>query len=167
MIVFQDQNEFPIKNMKEIDKTVSTLLIPEHLVEKFLQKRLEGHGNNTSVYLRNLLSMYRIITHSGMIPKPSKIKTEYQEENQNLKRVSFRPDNSDWIELGQLAIAFGKSRCWMFTFLLSLDLAGIWEILSESSLGLAVPTSPSLELMSYLILERFFHNFVRGYYIKV
>ena len=102
-----------------------------------------------------------------MIPKPSKIKTEYQEENQNLKRVSFRPDNSDWIELGQLAIAFGKSRCWMFTFLLSLDLAGIWEILSESSLGLAVPTSPSLELMSYLILERFFHNFVRGYYIKV
>ena len=42
MIVFQDQNEFPIKNMKEIDKTVSTLLIPEHLVEKFLQNRLVG-----------------------------------------------------------------------------------------------------------------------------
>jgi len=167
MIVFQDQNEFPIKNMKEIEKSVSTLLIPENLIEKFLQKRLEGHGNNTSAYLRNLLSMYRIITHSGMIPKPRKIKTEYQEEHQNLKRVCFRPNNSDWIELGQLAIAFGKSRCWMFTFLLSLDLDGLWEILSESSLDQAVPTSPDLELISYLSLERYFHDFERGYYIKV
>ena len=167
MIVFQDQNEFPIKNMKEIDKTVSTLLIPEHLVEKFLQNRLEGHGNNTSVYLRNLLSMYRIITHSGMIPKPSKIKTEYQEENQNLKRVSFRPDNSDWIELGQLAIAFGKSRCWMFVHLLQLDLLGMWRILVESKLHKVVPTLPSLELKVSLRFQKIKDYFSRLFYVRV
>ena len=33
--------------------------------------------------------------------------------------------NSDWIELGELALAFGKSRCWVFVYLLKLDLLGL------------------------------------------
>jgi hypothetical protein len=167
MIVFKNKDEYKIQDMNYKEKTVSTLLIPECILEFFLKRRNEEHGRNTAVYLRNLLSMYRIITHSGMLPKPRKIKTEYQKEKQNLQRISFRPGNSDWIELGELSIAFGKSRCWLFTYLLQLDYDGLWEILSKFFNHESVPTTPSLELKSYWTLQRYFHDFARGYHVKV
>ena len=107
-----------IDSLDERNQTVSTLLIPESMMPSFLFL-VKNHGaGNTSVYLRNLLFMYRTLTHSGMIPSPISVKTEYQEEGLNLCRVGFRPDNADWLELGELALAFGKSRCWLFVFLL-------------------------------------------------
>ncbi len=166
MITFNNI-EFKIQDMKEKNKTVSTLLIPESLLEKFLRKRQKKHKGNTTVYLRNLLALYRVLTYSGMIPPPSKIKTEYQEENLNLKRLSFRPDNSDWIELGELALAFGKSRCWIFTFLLKLDLNGFSEILSKFFPSQSVPTTPDLELKSSWTLQPYFHDFARSFHVKV
>ena len=129
---------------------------------------LKNHGaDNVTVYLRNLLSMFRTLTHSGMIPKPVKVKTEYQEEGQNLCRVGFRPNNADWIELGELALAYGKSRCWLFVYLLKLDIMGLWYLLAHSGLGFAVPTSPNVELESYWTLQRSELNFARKYYVKV
>ena len=64
----------------------------------------------------------------------------------DLKRISFRPNNDDWLELGELALAFGKSRCYVFTFLLELDLLGVLNILYESGLDRAVPTKNGLLL---------------------
>ncbi len=96
-----------------------------------------------------------------------KNKTEYQKENLNLKRLSFRPDNSDWIELGELALAFGKSRCWIFTFLLELDLSGFSKILSKSFPSQSVPTTPDLELKSSWTLQPYFHDFARSFHVKV
>ncbi|HRG45670.1 MAG TPA: hypothetical protein PLG41_05700 [Leptospiraceae bacterium] len=78
--------------MNERDKTISTLFVPVHLIAD-LNEKVKSHGNSFSAYFRNLLSMYRSITHSNMLPDPKKIKTEYQEEGLRLVRVSFRPAN--------------------------------------------------------------------------
>ena len=166
MIVFQNSNEFLLDTIDDRNHTVSTLLIPENLIPSFVFL-VKNHGaGNISVYLRNLLFMYRTLTHSGMIPEPITVKTEYQEEGQNLCRVGFRPSNSDWIELGELALAFGKSRCWLFVYLLKLDIMGLY-LLVHTGLGFAVPTSPNLELQSFWTLKRSEQNFARNYHVKV
>ena len=167
MIVFQNSNEFLLDTIDDRNHTVSTLLIPENLIPSFVFL-VKNHGaGNISLYLRNLLFMYRTFTHSGMIPEPITVKTEYQEEGQNLCRVGFRPSNSDWIELGELALAFGKSRCWLFVYLLKLDIMGLWYLLVHTGLGFAVPTSPNLELQSFWTLKRSEQNFARNYHVKV
>ncbi len=166
MIAFQNRKVFPINRLKELDKTISTVLVPAHLVEDLKQKTRE-HGNSLVVYLRNLLWMYRTFTHSGMIPPPRKIKTEYQNEGLDLKRVNFRVNNADWIELGELALVFGKSRCWMFTYLLELDILGVWDILSKFGLNIAVPTSTKLRLRVSLSLKRVLQHFERAYHVRV
>ena len=166
MIAFQNRKVFPINRLKELDKTISTVLVPAHLVEDLKQKTRE-HGNSLVVYLRNLLWMYRTFTHSGMIPPPRKIKTEYQNEGLDLKRVNFRVNNADWIELGELALVFGKSRCWMFTYLLELDILGVWDILSKFGLNIAVPTSTELRLRVSLSLKRVLQHFERAYHVRV
>lgn len=111
--------------------------------------------------------MYRTVTHSGMTPIPRKMKTEFQEEGLDLKRVCFRPQNSDWLELGQIALAFGKSRCWLFTFLLEIDIAGLFNVLVESGLDKAVPTKNKLLLRVSISLKRFSQEFTRSYHVRV
>ena len=166
MITFQNKIEFIREKINEEDNSVSTLLIPEYLVNDFLKRKQIYHGN-VSIYLGKLLRRFRTITHSGLIPEPIKIKTEYQEKQLNLQKVNFRPKNSDWIELGELALAFGKSRCWLFVYLLKLDLLGTWEILVKSGLKKIVPTVSNLELQSFWKSRKTLYNFARGYYIKV
>ena len=166
MIHFQNSQIFPIQNLNENEPTVSTLLVPAHLINQLNSKRKE-HGNRMTGYLRDLLKMYRTITHSGMIPLPKKMKTEFQEEGLDLKRVCFRPQNADWLELGQIALAFGKSRCWLFTFLLEIDIAGLWNMLVESGLDQAVPTKNKLRLCSSISLRRVAQEFIRSYHVRV
>ncbi len=166
MIAFQNSKTFKIEQLWKKDKSVSTLLVPAHLIAALKTKKKE-HGRQMTVYLRNLLKMYRTLTHSGMLPPPRKIKMEYQEEGLNLKRVTFRPSNADWLELGELALAFGKSRCFVFTFLLELDLSGFWEMLYESGLDDAVPTNSNLRLKVSCSLKRVLQDFTRSYHVRV
>ena len=166
MVTFQNKKVFRLDRLRETDKTISTLLVPAHLFEGLKQKTNE-HGKSLVVYFRNLLWMYRTLTHSGMIHSPRKIKTEYQNEGLDLRRVSFRVGNADWLELGELALAFGKSRCWMFTYLLELDLLGVWEILSKFGLNIAVPTSTKLRLRVSLSRSRVLQDFARSYHVRV
>ncbi|HRG48707.1 MAG TPA: DUF1564 family protein [Leptospiraceae bacterium] len=166
MIVFQNSKEFGREKINEEDETVSTLLIPDHLMADFLS-RTKKYKGNVSPYLRSLLRRFRSVTHTGILPDPKKIKTEYQVGNLNLRKVNFRPRNSEWVELGELALAFGKSRCWMFVHLLQLDLLGMWRILVESKLHKVVPTLPSLRLKSFWKLQRVVGNFARGYNVRV
>ncbi|MBP7282535.1 MAG: DUF1564 family protein [Leptospiraceae bacterium] len=166
MITFQNKRTFPFDRQRLADKTISTLLVPSHLIED-LKKKTKEHGNSLVIYLRNLLWMYRTITHSGMIHPPRKIKTEYQVEGLDLKRVNFRVSNVDWIELGELALAFGKSRCWLFVFLLELDILGLWETLSELNLSNAAPTKNKLRLKVSLSLRRVTEDFARSYHVRV
>ena len=78
MIIFQNKYNFLRKKINLEEDTVSTLLIPEHLKEAFLEKTKKYNGN-TSLYLRSLLRRFRTLTHSGMIPEPEKLKTSYQD----------------------------------------------------------------------------------------
>ncbi len=166
MITFQNSKYFKIDDLTQKDKSVSTLLVPAHLIDALKLKKNE-HGRQISVYLRNLLKMYKTLTHSGMLPRPRKIKTEFQDEGLDLKRITFRPNNADWLELGELALAFGKSRCWVFTFLFELDLTGFWETLYESGLNDAVPTKNKLHLKVSLTLRRVSQEFARSYHVRV
>ena len=166
MVTFQNKKTFRFDRKRLADKTISTVLVPAHLLES-LKKKTKENGNSLVAYMRNLLWMYRTVTHSGMIPPPRKIKTEYQEEGLGLKRLSLRVNNADWLELGELAPAFGKSRCWVFTFLLELDILGLWEILSESGLSNAVPTKNKLRLRVSLSVRRVLQDFARSYHVRV
>lgn len=148
------------------ENSTSTLLIPEFLFDDFLLKTKKFKGN-TALYLHSLLRRYRTVSYSGLIPEPEKLKTSYQDRDLNLKKVSFYPKNVDWIELGELALAYGKSRCWLFVFLLKLDLANMWSCLVEAKLNKIVPKISQLELGVFQRFERFSYNFTRGYHVKV
>ncbi len=166
MITFQNKNEFLRKKINKEDDTVSTLLIPKHLYKDFRLKSKKFKGN-PSLYLRSLLRRFRVITHSGMIPEPEKLKTTYQERKLDLQKVTFKPKNQDWLELWELAFVFGRSRCWMFVFLLKLDLVNMWHALVEAGLKKIVPMIPKVELEVFQRLERLSSNFARGYHVKV
>lgn len=166
MITFQNKNKFVRKNINLEENTVSSLLIPGHLNEGFRTKTKKFKGN-TAVYLHSLLRRFRTITHSGLIPEPEKLKTTYQDRDLNLMKVSFKPKNEDWIELGELALAFGKSRCWVFVFLLKLDLVNMWLLLVEAGLKKIVPMISNIELRVFQGLERFSYSFAREYHVKV
>lgn len=84
-----------------------------------------------------------------------------------LLRFNFRPANADWVELGELALAFGKSRCWLFVYLLKLDIVGMWHLLRKARLSFGVPTIPRLELKIFWTLQRVRETFTRGYHVKV
>lgn len=167
MIVFQNSNEFLLDSIEERNHTVSTLLIPESLMPNFSRLVKKYGKGNLALYLENLLLLYRTLTHSGLIPKPISVKTEYQKEGKNLCRVGFRPNNADWIELGELVLAFGKSRYWLFVYLLKLDIVGLRNLLVKTGLVFAVPTLPNLELKSFWNLRRSDFNFARSYHLKV
>ena len=166
MIVFRKNIEFSHDKIDEEEGTVSTLLIPRHLIKDFVLKK-KKHKGNVSFYLRSLLRRFRSITHTGILPEPRKIKTEYQEKKLKLRKVNFRPRNSDWVELGELALAFGKSRCWVFVHLLKLDILGLWKVLVETRMNKVVPTSPRLELKIFWKLRRVLKHFARGYNVRV
>jgi hypothetical protein len=166
MIVFKRKNKYLLDKIEDRSHTVSTLLIPKNLCNDF-QPILEKFQGDLTKYLHILLKRYRIITHSGLIPEPIKIKTEYQEKDLDLVKFAFRPLNADWVELGEIALAFGKSRCWLFVHLLKLDIAGMSRLLRKAKLNFGVPTLPSLELKIFWTLQRVRENFTRGYHVKV
>ncbi len=153
MITFQNKNEFVRHEINLEEDSVSTLLIPEYLYDDFSLKTKKYKGK-TALYLQSLLRRFRTITHSGMIPEAEKLKTTYQERNLDLQKVSFKPKNADWMELGELALVFGKSRFWLFVFLLKLDLLNLWHSLVEAGLKKIVPIIPNLELKVFQRLER-------------
>lgn len=152
MILFQKSKSFPISNLRDLDKSTSTLLIPEYLLTDF-QRKMAEYGNSLPIYFLHLLRRFRVFSLSGMIPPPRKIKTEYQDEGLNLHKVNFRVSNAAWIELGELSIAFGKSRCALFVYLLELDLAGFGEALVEAGIGLGVPINSSLLIRASWLFE--------------
>ena len=69
MLSFKKSNSFKIAELREKDKSTSTLLVPAHLIDGLKLKKSE-HGLKISAYLKNLLKLYKIFTPSGMIPPP-------------------------------------------------------------------------------------------------
>jgi hypothetical protein len=152
----------------ELDKrkqTTSTVLVPEELLLDFEEKVKVNGGMRKFFTL--LLDKYRILTHSGALPEACKLKTEFQEEGQDLQRVNFLPDNEDWLELGQVATFYGKSRCWIFTYLLRLEALGFGELMEEVLVTSGVPITVSFQLQVALQLQRVLGIWTRSYHVKV
>jgi hypothetical protein len=118
-------------DLKEFERsTVSTLLIPKHLVEKLelVIPFVENSKTKKKSYkfkegLKKLLEKYRGLLARGYLPFQHKPKLTYQEEGLDLQKFCFRPEDADWFELGILAYGCGVSRCWLFSFLVELDLS--------------------------------------------
>ncbi|MDX1958502.1 MAG: DUF1564 family protein [Leptospiraceae bacterium] len=143
-------------------KTSSTLRIPESMMEEF-EDKIEKY-ENVDRYLRYLLRTFRLLNYSGMVPGARKVKTEYQIEGLGYMRVDFKVSNDLWIQLSALALFYGKSRCWLFTFLLSLDLAGFGEHIFNSFGG--VPTLGGSVLFTGTFWQPQKNLYTRGMRIK-
>ena len=123
-------------DLKESSETVSTLLIPENLAENLKSILPIGSTKkgkeftNFRLGLKFLLNKYRGFLAIGNLPFAGKPKLTYQREGLNLQEFKFRPDNGDWFELGIIAYGLGVSRCWLFSYLLELELSGLGEFLA-------------------------------------
>jgi len=109
---FQRRHEKRI-DLKAFERsTVSTLLIPKHLIEKLnlvlpvvLDTATIKKSYNFKAGLKKLLDKYRGFLASGFLPFQEKPKLTFRKEGLELQRFSFRPDDADWFEWGILAMA--------------------------------------------------------------
>jgi hypothetical protein len=163
-IIFTDQDSFKMNSDASVDSS-SSLLIPDILFDEFKSRAKKYNGVPT--YFKAVLRKFRIFTHAGLIPAPSKLKTEFQKEGQNLKRVNFVPNNADWLEIGCIALSYGKSRTWVFTYLLYLDILGVGKLIQKAGFSRGVPVSPSYQLQGTIQLQRVLGNWTRSYHVKV
>jgi hypothetical protein len=163
-IIFVNHDSYTINIESKMD-TSSTLLIPENLLDEF--KSRAGRYKGVPTYFKALLKKFRIFTHAGLIPPPSKLKTEFQNEGQNLKRVNFVPSNVDWLEIGCIALSYGKSRTWVFTFLLYLDILGVGKLVQKAGFTRGVPVIPNTKLQAAIQLQRVMGIFTRSYHVRV
>jgi hypothetical protein len=163
-IIFVNQDSFSINMEAKLDSS-STLLIPENLLDEFKSRAEKYKGVPT--YFKALLRKFRVFTHSGLIPAPTKLKTEFQNSGQNLKRVNFVPANVDWLEIGCIALTYGKSRTWVFSFLLYLDIRGVGTLIQKAGFTRGVPVIPNTQLQGAIQLQRVLGIWTRSYHVKV
>lgn len=130
----------------------STLLIPEKHYRKFQEKIVRHCG--VRAYITYLLMKYKIHIANGMIPSYCNHTTKYQEKNQNLIKVSFRPNLDDWAELKLYRISFGMSISAFLVYLLIADSVDFAEKLSYFLATVGIPLSPNFDLCAKLYLSR-------------
>jgi len=157
---------FHRRHEKKIDlkgfnrSSVSTLLIPKHLVEKLglVIPFVENSKTKKKSYklkdgLKRLLEKYRGLLARGYLPFQEKPKLTYQEEGLDLQKFCFRPDDADWFELGILAYGCGVSRCWLFSFLVELDLSLLADFVD---IGKAIFGVTSADLSRPRLIQQIF-----------
>ncbi len=98
----------------------STLLFGSHLNETILKPR-GMKGKILALYLHRLMSDPNLEYKLSFL-KPKKWKKGYQEAGQDLVPVYFFPDDCDWARLSIISYASGFSRCYIFVYLMLLDL---------------------------------------------
>jgi hypothetical protein len=136
MPTYFNRNHNANVDLRESAASVSTLLVPDSLALKLssiLPVRISKKKKefvDLRQGLKMLLNKYRGFLALGKLPFQYKPKLSYQNEGLNLQVFKFRPDNADWFELGILAYGLGVSRCWLFSFLLELELSGLGEFLA-------------------------------------
>ncbi len=138
-------------NPLRLERTQSSLLIPEKFLDVFLERTEEI---SREAYFHNLLKRYRCLVLWKTFAKSGKAKTSYQDEGQNLVKKNFYPQNDDWIEFGILAHWLGISRTALFILFLILDLAGWDKILREKFFDNGVPPNITLIRVDSYIATR-------------
>lgn len=127
------QTHTEIHNTAKIRRTISTLLIPSIYLEQYYEKcRL--HGSRASYF--NYLLIYfgsQIKQFEGRLikQKDSKWKTCYQNQGLNLEKKNFRPEPELWEQLRLSADSFGVSMCYLFIFMMELEMWGLCHPILE------------------------------------
>lgn len=130
----------------------STLLIPEKHYQKFLEKVSRFKG--VRAYVAHLLFKYKIHIANGMLPSYCNHTTKYQEKNQNLIKVAFRPNLDDWAELKLYRVSLGMSISAILVYLLIADSVDFAESLSYFLGIVGIPQSPIFDLCAKVYLSR-------------
>lgn len=117
--------------------TVSTLLIPAELLPTL--EKLKESSSLKSI-LKILLKKYKFLLLSENVRFSNKARLQYQEDGLDLKTIKFRPDLKDWMELGIIAYSLGFSRCFLFSFLLSLEVSPFSELAEDPKVKVVVAT---------------------------
>jgi hypothetical protein len=87
-------NDFSIE-----EQNPASLLIPEKYLNEFF-KRAKNYGG-VRFYVHYLLNQ-NSKNLEDILPKQENLKVKYQEKNQNLKKINFRPQGQDWSKLKEL-----------------------------------------------------------------
>ncbi|MBP7280019.1 MAG: DUF1564 family protein [Leptospiraceae bacterium] len=130
----------------------STLLIPEKYYQKFIEKVTLHQG--VRAYIAYLLFKYKIHIANGMVPAYTNHTTKYQEKNQNLIKVAFRPNLDDWAELKLYRVSFGMSISAFLVYLLIADSVDFAEEMSYFMGVVGIPQSPIFDLCAKVYLSR-------------
>ena len=115
-----------IKKQKSIQGNLrwnSTILVPKILCSIYY--KLEKRHGDTREILAYLLRKYQ--TDQTIIFRNNDIAAclSYQEKGLNLRRIHFRPYETDWIKLRLMAFSLNMSMCALFVMLLQLEMAGL------------------------------------------
>jgi hypothetical protein len=130
----------------------ATLLIPEKHFKQFLLRRAAYGG--VRPYIAHLLRKYRLHIACGIVPTYRNHTTKYQEKDQNLIRVAFRPNLDDWAELKLYRVSFGMSISAFLVYLLLADFVDFAEKVSHYLGVVGIPQSPNLDLWAKVYLSR-------------
>ena len=147
---------FPREN-EPFTEINSTLLIPEKLYNQFRQKVVFHQG--VRAYIAYLLRKYKIHIANGLIPSYRNHTTKYQEKNQNLIRVAFRPNLDDWAELKLYRISFGMSISAFLVYLLLADFVDFGRKISYFLVAVGISISPNFGLWAKVYLSRNKHYY--------
>lgn len=134
------------------NRTQSTLLIPNRLLNDFLEKT-EPTGRE--IYFHFLLKRYSPLIMSGAFGKRKTVKIRFQNQGEDLIRKNFRPDNADWAQCQLMSDYLGISMTGVFTMLLTLDISDFPVILREKWYRDGVPPIIS-EIVATIRLNRLF-----------
>lgn len=157
--VTNSKYNFPRENFKTSDIR-SSLLVPERYLNIFRAKVREHQG--VRAYISYLLYKYRIHIANGIVPAYSNLTTKYQEKDQCLRKIGFRPNPSDWAELKLYRISFGMSISAFLIYLLIADSTNFAQNLSYFLWTVGIPAIPNLDLATklYLCQNRDFYTVI-------
>ena len=116
-------HESTIKNKK------SSLLIPDSLLEYYYrQSRIAGSRSRYfSLFVLEYIPRINEWKHILERVRTPNWKTTYQSCDQNLLKKNFVPIARDWEAFRHAAAACGVSMCFLFVFLMSLEMAAFFQ----------------------------------------
>jgi hypothetical protein len=134
-----------VKNIKKPENpTQSTFLVGNYFFKTYVEPR-SLKGKFLSYYLHKLLKDPQL-EHKLRLLKPMKWKKHYQDEGQDLQALYFYPDEADWARLSIISNGTGFSRCYIFVYLMLLDLGVLKYIID----GTQVKNSQNFEIPKIL-----------------
>lgn len=132
--------------MKQATFLISQNLINEHPELANLK------GNVLRERLKSLLKDPMLMEKMKRL-RSLKHTIQYQADGQNLKAVYFYPDPDDWCHLSVLSIGSGFSRCYIFIYLLCLDM-GIEKLADDVPMSEIMPSNKENLLKSFIELDQ-------------